>query len=166
MTAMTKFILIFTLAFSVALLFTYYTKSLAAPIFQELLSAFVVLTLITGTLSYALHAYVDSVSKDVFSDGNNKDKNSYNTVIESLTELKKEILVNAFAVVGLLVLERIAHGFSLIFPVSSAEPFNWPWACAISVRVACFTLSLFIAAIQFRGFIIANEYRSVISRGK
>ena len=166
MIVMTRFILIFTLAFSAALLFTYYAKSLAETIFQELLSAFVVLTLITGSLSYVLYEYIDSVSKDVASDGKNKNKSNYNAVIESLTELKKEILVNAFAVVFLLVLERIANGFSLIFPVIDTEPFNWPWACAISVRFACFWLSVVIAAIQFRGFIIANDYRTIISRGK
>jgi hypothetical protein len=163
---MTRFALIFTLAFSLALLITYHTQNLAAPIFQELLSAFIVLTMITGTLSYALYAYVEGVAKDVATDEKKKDHSSYNAVIDSLSNLKKEILVNAFAVVGLLILERVAHGFSLLFPVSQTDPFNWPWALAISTRVACFILSVYVAAIQFRGFIVANEFRAIISRGK
>ncbi len=163
---MIRFILIFTLAFSVALLITYHTQNLAAPIFQELLSAFIVLTMITGTLSYTLYAYVEGVAKDVATDKKKKSHTSYNAVIDSLSSLKKEILVNAFAIVGLLILERIAHGFSLLFPVSNIAPFNWSWAAAISIRVACFILSAYVAAIQFRGFIVANDYRAVISRGK
>jgi len=163
---MIRFALIFTLAFSFALLITYHTQNLAAPIFQELLSAFIVLTTITGTLSYALYAYVEGVAKDVATDEKKKDHSSYNAVIDSLSSLKKEILVNAFAVVGLLILERVAHGLSLLFPVSQTDPFNWPWALAISIRVACFILSVYVAAIQFRGFIVANEFRVVISRGK
>lgn len=161
---MTRFILIFALAFSVALCTTYYLENLAVPIFREILSAFIVIVMITGTLSYALYAYVDGLAKDVAADQSNSRKSNYNTVIEKLTELKNEVLVNAFSVVGLLITERVAHGFASIFPVSSDEPFNWAWACTISVRVACFILSVFISAIQFRGFIIANEYRAIISR--
>lgn len=163
---MTRFILVFILAFSAALCVTYYLESLAALVFQELLSAFIVIAMITGTISYALYAYVDSVAKDVAADESVSVENNYNSVIGKLTELKKEILVNAFSVVGLLVIERIAHGFALAFPASADEPFNWVWACAISVRVACFILSILITVIQFRGFIIANEYRAIISRRK
>lgn len=163
---MIRFFLIFTLAFSVALLITYHTQDLAVPIFQELLSAYIVLTMITGTLSYALYAYVEGVAKDVAADEAKRSHAGYNAVINNLSSLKNEILVNAFAVVGLLILERFAHGFSLLFPVSSAAPFNWPWAVAISIRLACFMLSAYVAAIQFRGFIVANDYRAVISRGK
>lgn len=160
---MIKFFLIFSFTISAALCVTYFMESLAAPIFQELLSAFVVIATITGTLSYALYSYVEGIAKDVASDNNSK-KSNYNTAVTRLSELKKEILVNAFSVVGLLIMERIAHGFSLAFPLSNDEPFNWIWAGTISFRVACFVLSVFIAAVQFRGFIIANEYRSIISQ--
>lgn len=163
---MIRFGLIFMLAFSVALLITYHVEDLAAPVFQELLSAFIVLTMITGTLSYALYAYVEGVAKDVASDDKKKDHASYDAVIDSLSSLKKEILINAFAVVGLLVLERVSHGFSLLFPISQTDPFNWHWAVAISIRVGCLVVSAYVAAIQFRGFIIANEYRAIISRAK
>lgn len=163
---MIRFFLIFTLAFAMALLVTYHAHSLAAPVFQELLSAFVVLTTITGTLSYALYAYVEGVAKDVAADKNIRSHSAYNFAIDSLSRLKKEILVNAFAVVALLVLERVSHGYSLLFPLTGAAPFNWNWAFAISIRVACFVLSVYVASIQFRGFIIANEFRAVISRAK
>ncbi len=161
---MTRFLLIFTFAFSLTLLATYYLESLAAPIFEELLSAFIVIAMITGTLSYALYAYIDGISKDVAADKKNIGKRNYNVVVDKLNGLKREILVNAFSVVGLLVSERIAHGISLVFPVSSEDPFNWLWASAISIRIACLALSVYIAAIQFRGFIISNEYRAIISR--
>jgi len=163
---MTRFVLIFILAFSAALFIAYYMERLAVPIFQELLSAFIFISIITGTISYALYAYVDGISKDVSADDNNSGRGNYISVVNRLNELKKEILINAFSVVGLLVVEKIAHGVSLIVPVSDEEPFNWVWACSISVRVACFALSVVVAAIQFHGFLIASDYRAIISRSK
>ena len=163
---MTRFILIFVLAFSSALLVTYYAEGLAAPIFKELLSAFIVLTLITGTISYALYSYVDGIVKDISTDGRVNKKKQFNEVVTKLSELKKEILVNAFAVVILLIIERVSHGVSLVFSITDEQPFNWVWAFSISVRIACFASSVAIAAVQFRGFIHANEFRAVISRAK
>ncbi|TVT62062.1 hypothetical protein [Sedimenticola selenatireducens] len=83
------------------MLIIYHTQELATPIFQELLSAFIVLTMIAGTLSYALYAYVEDVAKDVAADEKKKSYARYNAVIDSLSGLKKEIPVNAFVVVGL-----------------------------------------------------------------
>ena len=163
---MIRFVLVFLLAFSLALLVAYYATSLALPIFQELLAAIVPLTVVTGTLSYALYSYVESVLKDVSSDEKVKGLEGFGATIQTLTSLKREILVNAFAVIALLLIERFAHGLSLIFPVTENEPFNWYWAIAISVRVACFASSAVVAAVQFRGFLIANDYRAVISRAK
>lgn len=163
---MIRFVLVFLLAFSLALLVAYYAASLALPIFQELLSAIVPLTVITGTLSYALYSYVEGVLKDVSSDEKVKEFDCFTVTIQALTSLKKEILVNAFAVIALLLIERVAHGLSLIFPVTEEKPFNWYWAISISVRVACFASSAVVAAVQFRGFIIANDYRAVISGAK
>ncbi|WP_446809465.1 hypothetical protein ACH50O_19760 [Methylomonas sp. 2BW1-5-20] len=163
---MIRFILVFLLAFSLALLITFYVSSLALPIFQELLSVIVPLAVVTGTLSYALYSYVDGVLKDVSSDAKVKGVEGFGATIQSLTSLKKEILANAFAVIGLLLIERFSHGLSLIFPVSKEEPFNWFWAIAVSMRVACFASSVAVAAVQCRGFIIANDYRAVISRAK
>lgn len=163
---MTKFILIFALSFSAALLVAYYVEGLAAPIFNELLSAFIVLTLITGTISYALYSYVDGIVKDISTDDRVNKKTQFNGVVAKLSELKKEILVNAFAVVLLLIIERVSHGVSLVFPITDEQPFNWIWAFSISIRVACFASGVAIAAVQFRGFIHANEFREVISRAK
>ncbi|MEW5838646.1 MAG: hypothetical protein AB1717_07430 [Pseudomonadota bacterium] len=166
MKEMTRIILFFALFFSAALFTIYHTKELAEIIFGELLPATFTLTIITGTLSYTLYSYVEGIAKDIATDENNKNNSSYNTVIDSLSDLKKEILVNAFAVVGLFVLERLAHAFSLLFPFSSTAPFNWPWALATSIGVACFILIAYVAIVQFQGFIIANDYRAVISRRK
>ncbi|PCI19084.1 MAG: hypothetical protein COB62_06035 [Piscirickettsiaceae bacterium] len=163
---MTRFLLVFVLAFSSALLVAYYVESLAAPIFKELLSAFIVLTLITGTISYALYSYVDGIIKDIATDDRVNNKEQFNVVITKLSELKKEILVNAFTVVMLLIIERVSHGVSLVFPITNDQPFNWVWAFSISVRVACFASSVAIAVVQFRGFIYANEFRTIISRAK
>ncbi len=163
---MTRFILIFILAFSCALLIAYYAEGMAEPIFKELLSAFIVLTLITGTISYALYSYVDGIAKDISADKKVNSDSRFNSAITKLSELKKEILVNAFAVVILLIIERVTHGVSLVFPITEEQSFNWVWAFCISIRVSCFASSVAIAVVQFQGFIHANEFREVISRAK
>lgn len=161
---MTRFILVFLLAFSLSLLVAFHASSLAARIFEDLLSAFIVLTMITGTVSYALYAYVDTITKDVASDKDASAHKNYRIAIDKLSDLKREIIVNAFAVVGLLLLERVAHAVSLAFPTSAAESFNWYWAATISIRMACFASGVAIVLIQFSAFTIASEYRRVICR--
>jgi hypothetical protein len=163
----TRFLLVFSLAFSLSLFVLFHAGNLAAPLFEDLLSAFITLTMITGTVSYALYAYVDTITKDVAGDKKVDAHESYRAAIEKLSDLKREVLINAFAVVGLLIIERLAHSISLAFPTSPAEPFNWYWAVTTSIRMACFSSSVVIVVIQFFAFIVASYYRRIISgKGK
>lgn len=163
---MVRFVLVFVLAFCVSLLITFYAQNVIAPIFDQLLAAFIVIALITGTTSYALFAYVDTITKDVAADKTDVDESRVQAVIDKLSDLKREILINAFAVVGLLLLEKLAHGYSLLFPTSEAELFNWHWAVSTSLRMACFASSAVIVAIQFHAFMLASDYRRIMGLGK
>ncbi|MAH01389.1 MAG: hypothetical protein CMK73_11825, partial [Pseudomonadales bacterium] len=73
---------------------------------------------------------------------------------------------NAFTVIALLLIEKCAHGIAVLFESSGYTYFNWPWAVFSSIRIACFTLSAYVAVVQFLGFIVANELRAVVSGGK
>jgi len=159
-----RFILVFCLAFSISLFGAFYAGNVAKSVFEDLLSSFTVLAMITGTVSYALYAYVDTITKDVAGDKKTCAHESYRAAIDKLSDLKQEIIVNAFAVVVLLIIEQLAHSISLAFPTSPAEPFNWYWAALFSIRMACFSSSVLIVVIQFHAFIVASDYRRVISR--
>tara|TARA_B100000073_G_scaffold340629_1_gene340726 strand:- start:449 stop:940 length:492 start_codon:yes stop_codon:yes gene_type:complete len=163
---MIRFFLLYILAFSCALLFSYHAPEVSKLVFQEVLSAFIALVMIVGTSSFALYTYVEGVAKDVSSDTDKKLAAGYDSAVASLSSLKKEILVNAFTVIALLLIEKCAHGIAVLFESSGYTYFNWPWAVFSSIRIACFTLSAYVAVVQFLGFIVANELRAVVSGGK
>jgi hypothetical protein len=160
---MTRFILVFVLSFSAALALAYYWGAALAPVIAEVLGAFVVLAITTGTMSYALYAHVDGISKDVAAEKENLPFEPYSNALGKLENLKREVLVNAVLILALLLFERLLLGITNRFHSDNGEPFSWTWAALISLRVACFLTSMTAAAIQFQGFIIANRFRSVIS---
>jgi hypothetical protein len=159
-----RFILCFVLAFVASLGLVYCTGGVAAEVFEGLLSAFIVLALLLGAASYSLFTYVDSIAKDIAHDEKAKNSAAYLDTVASLSALKKEVLVNAFATAGLLLVERIAHGFALVS--QSEADFSWAWAVATSTRMACFASSVLLVGVQFHGFLIASQFRDVMSRGK
>ena len=160
---MIRFFLVFILSFSVALALAYYWGAALAPVITEILSAFVVLAIITGTMSYALYAHVDGIAKDVAHEKDNLASKLYMNVLGELENLKREVLVNASLILALLLCERFLLGLTNQFHPENGEPFSWTWATLLSLRVACFLTGMTAAAIQFHGFVIANRFRTVIS---
>lgn len=160
---MTKFILALTLAFSIALFFIYHINDFAIPILDKLLTSFNILALLTWALSIALYTKVDGITKDISADNSAKSNTVFSKTITSLTNFKKEILVNAFALVGLFVFEKIASGMTQIFDTKNiAHTFGWGGAICLSIRGACFAIGIYVAVLQAYSFIIANEFRKVI----
>lgn len=160
---MTRFFLVFVLSFSAALALAYYLEGAVAPVMEEVLGAFVVLAIITGTMSYALYAHVDGIAKDIAAEKEKLPLQPYLNALTKLERLKREVLVNAVLILGLLLFERLLLGLTNRLHPENGEPFSWTWAALVSLRVACFLTGMTAAAIQFHGFIIANRFRSVIS---
>jgi len=102
------FILLASLVFS--FVFLHLSGGKAGMIFNEILSAFSVLAIFSTTLSVALFNYVDSISKDVsvLDESHSKIK----LALQSLSNLKKEVVVNAGLIVFLLIMELTIKGFT------------------------------------------------------
>jgi len=160
---MTKFTLIFLFCFSVTLFLSIFLSEIITVITQQFLSVFTVIVLISGAMSYQLYSYVDNIAKDISSDERIKDNKAYKLVTGKLTLLKKEILINAFLLIPLLVIGVSFQGLADFFPITEQSPFNWFWGISKAASISCFLVTLVVALVQFLGFLHATEYREIMS---
>jgi hypothetical protein len=132
-------------------------------IFAELLGSFSVLVIFGTTLSVALFNYIDNISKDISIV--DAESTKIENALESLSVLKKEVIVNAGLILALLFIELAAKGLVKSIPPENIpfESFNW---VVISVRFSFFVLAIMAASEQIRGLLVAIEYRGVIHVGK
>ena len=135
----------------------------AKIIFTEVLGSFSALVIFGTTLSVALFNYIDNISKDV--SDIEADRNKIETALTGLSDLKKEVVINASLILSLLIVELAAKGL-----VKSIAPENIPFESfywvVISVRFSIFVLAIMAASEQIRGLLVAIEYRNVIHAGK
>lgn len=139
------------------------TDGVVEAIFTEMLSAFSALTVFATALSVALFNYVDNISKDLFAVEGDADKIS--TALTRLSELKKEVIVNAGLILALLVTELTLKGISESISPDKIPFQSFYWA-ALSLRFSFFTLALLAVSEQIRGLLVAIDYRNVIHAGK
>jgi len=135
----------------------------AEIIFSEILGSFSALVIFGTTLSVALFNYIDNISKDI--SALDSESHKIEKALESLSSLKKEVVVNACLILGLLIIEFAAKGLAKSISPEKIpfESFNW---AVISVRFSIFVLAIMAASEQIRGLLVAIEYRSVIHAGK
>lgn len=145
----------------------YLSEGTAAPVFDEILSSFLVVATLLSTLSAALFAYIDSISKELTELRNEVDRNAYTNVIEKISALKKEILYNGALIAGLFLLERSIKGVTAYLlthlPIEQvAQVTN----ISSSFRMSLFCIALAAASTQFKGFLVAINYRDLIAKNK
>jgi hypothetical protein len=135
----------------------------AEMLFSEMLEAFSVLAIFGTTLSVALFNYIDSISKDV--SALDADSEKVGEALTKLSELKKEVILNAGLILTLLVIELSTRGLgkSITLQSTSADTLNW---FLISVRFSIFILAIMAASEQIRGLLVAIGYRNLIHTGK
>lgn len=122
-----------------------------------------VLGALFGALSLAFFNYVEGIMKDVPKKLKLQRPQAYVGVINALTELKREVVVNVFLVVVLLM---VAFFIGAISEMSFVQKFGgakyWVWG-ALSIRGACLLSVLIVVFVQLAGFITANNLRAEIS---
>lgn len=161
-----KFTLIFLyVAISILVCFSslHFSDGATEPLFTNFLVAFPFVVTGLSALSYALFTYIEGVLKDVADIEHNKKLVS--KVVESLTEVKKEVLRNAFLIISLLIVQYVIAGIQEILMASSGTLFALKWLF-LSVRSSVFLLVVLAGVDQFKGFIIAQDYRNVLQDGK
>lgn len=135
----------------------------AEIIFSEILGSFSALVIFGTTLSVALFNYIDNISKDI--SALDSESNKIAKALESLSSLKKEVVVNAGLILALLIIELAAKGLTKSISPENIPFESFTWA-VISVRFSIFVLAIMTASEQIRGLLVAIEYRSVIHAGK
>ncbi|PCJ38048.1 MAG: hypothetical protein COA75_02210 [Cellvibrionales bacterium] len=139
------------------------TYGSAEIIFSEILSSFSAVVIFCTTLSVVIFNYIDNISKDIFALGPKNHK--IGKALESLSSLKKEVVVNACFILALLIIELAARGLTKSISPENIpfESFNW---VVMSVRFGIFVLAIMAVSEQIRGLLVAIEYRNVIHAGK
>lgn len=162
-----KFLLILGFSFAGCYGLLYVSSGSAASIFEEILSAFLVIATLLSTLSFALFTYLDNISKELTELRNEVNRAAYVAAHEKLSAVKKEIVYNAGLVIGLFLIERMTKG-GAIYLVGHLTPDQGQQAMFLflSLRGALLITAIWAAIIQLRGFLVAIEYRDIIAKNR
>lgn len=139
----------------------------AAAVFEEILTAFLVVAMLLSAMSVAMFTYLDNIAKDLTELRNEVSRPDYSIAQEKLTHLKREVLYNGALIVFLLILERSIKGIAaylmMHFPPHCASLIS---EISIPFRFSLFVTSVWAATAQLNGFLIAAEFRDVIAKNR
>ncbi|SDT35181.1 hypothetical protein SAMN05216598_5197 [Pseudomonas asplenii] len=139
------------------------TRGEASSVFSGANTVLYVLGALFGAMSFAFFNYVEGVMKDVPKKLKSQRPEKYSLVISTLTDLKREVVLNVVLVVLLLMISFVVAAIGemgLMQRLGSTS--YWVWS-ALSVRGACFVSILVVMFVQLSGFVIANNLRAEIS---
>ncbi len=142
------------------------SKGSVAPVFEEVLTAFLVVAMLLAAMSVAMFTYLDNIAKDLTEVRNDVDRSKYVLVHERLTALKREVLYNGALIVLLLILERSTKGVATHLAAQMPSNATLVLEVSLPLRVALFITSVWAASGQLKGFLIAAEFRDVIARNR
>jgi hypothetical protein len=139
----------------------------AIVVFDEMLTAFLVIATLLAAMSVAMFTYLDNISKEFTELRNEVNKSAYVFAVQKLSDLKKEVLYNGGLIVFLFLLERSIKGVSIYLiarlPVEQVSQATY---ISISLRVALFAISIWAATTQLKGFLVAVELRDTIAKNR
>jgi hypothetical protein len=162
-----KLLLILGIAFAICYGLLAISNGVAATVFDEILTAFLVIAMLLSAMSIAMFTYLDNISKELTELRNEVTKPAYLVAHQRLSDLKKEVLYNGGLIVGLLLLERSIKGVSmyLMFHLSADQATHVAYI-SMSLRVALFAISVWAATTQLKGFLVAVEFREIIANNR
>lgn len=162
-----KLLLILGLAFAIGYGLLLISGGTASTVFDEMLTAFLVIAMLLSAMSVALFTYLDNISKELTELRNEVKRPAYVVAQQKLSALKKEVLYNGGLIVGLFLLERSIKGVS-IYLMANLSPDQASFAnyMFISLRFALFSVSVWAATTQLKGFLVAVELRDIIANNR
>jgi hypothetical protein len=162
-----KLLLILCFAFAICYGLLFISSGTAATVFDEMLTAFLVIATLLAAMSAAMFSYLDNISKELTELRNEVKKPAYVVAHQKLSELKKEVLYNGGLIVGLFLMERSIRGISIYLLVHfSADHAAHVTYISTSLRVALFAASVWAATVQLKGFVVAVDLRDAIANGR
>lgn len=159
---MIKLFLILTASGAICFGILHLSGGLLAPVFISALGAFVTITMLLGALSFALYNYLDGITKELPKKLLKESPDRYQSALRALGDLKREVISNIILVIALLLSERVLSGTQEALNGGDWELCAWVDWAVISARTACLTAGIYAALTQFRGFLTANEMRTVM----
>ena len=142
------------------------TNGSAAPVFEEILTAFLVVAMLLSAMSVAMFTYLDNIAKDLTELRNEVNRSNYTVAHEKLTDLKREVLYNGALIVFLLILERSTKGVAGFLTTQLPQNASLIVEITVPLRVALFVTSVWAASVQLKGFLVAAEFRDVIAKNR
>lgn len=159
---MLKLILTFFVSSGLSFAALYFSCGMATPVFENTLSAFVTIAILFGALSFALYNYLDGITKDIPKEMSKSKPMKYKQALSALSNLKREVIYNIALIILLLLLERTLFGVGKVIDGASSNLPVWVGWGIISARVSCLVVGIYAAIVQFRGFLTANELRTIL----
>jgi hypothetical protein len=117
------------------------------------------ITLVSIPFSIFVFNYVDNITKDAAAAAGNHPKLS--TLLEALTSFKREVVVTAILIIGLLFTDYLIANIASAYSPQDAPFENFSWV-ATSVRTCVFTLSTLAITDQVLALLQAVDYRKMI----
>lgn len=143
------------------------TKGSATPVFEEILTAFLVVATLLSAMSVAMYTYIDNIAKDLTELRNEVNRLNYSETQEKLTCLKREVLSNGALIFCLLLSERIIKGLAIYLVAQLPTQYgDFISEIQVPLRISLFTVSIWAAGTQLRGFLVAAEFRDVIAKNR
>ena len=142
------------------------TNGSAASVFEEILTAFLVVAMLLSAMSVAMFTYFDNIAKDLTELRNEVKRASYSVAHEKLTLLKREVLYNGALIVFLLILERSTKGVAGYLTTQLPQNASLIVEISVPLRMAFFVTSVWAASAQLNGFLVAAEFRDVIAKNR
>jgi hypothetical protein len=123
---------------------------------------------IMGALSFAMFTYIDNTAKDLTDLRNDfSDRSKYFVCQESLTRLKREIILNVALVAVVFIVDRAAQALALAVSTKILASEKWLFeAVSICLAASCFVIVMYALISQISGYFIAAEYREIIAKNR
>ncbi|POA50742.1 MULTISPECIES: hypothetical protein [unclassified Pseudomonas] len=160
---MIRLLFVFVTSFILCYLSLWGTAGAGSPLFNNVNPVLFVLGALFGALSLAFFNYVEGVMKDVPKKLKQQKPTAYSIVVDTLTDLKREVIVNVVVVVVFLMLAFVVGAVVEVASMQKMELSKyWEWM-ALSVRGACLLSVLVVMFVQMAGFVTANKLRAEVS---
>lgn len=159
-----KFLLILSLGFAICYGLLSISSGTAITVFDEMLTAFLMIAMLLSAMSVAMFTYLDNIAKELTELRNEVKKPAYDIAHQSLSELKREVLYNGGLIVCLFLFERSIKGVAvyLVAQLPHDQALHITYI-STSLRVALFFTSVWAATVQLKGFLIAVRLRDIIA---
>lgn len=161
-----KLLLYAILCFALSLLAALFLGTAFQSLSLNLLSIMQVIVTVFAALSFVFFTYTDNIDQKLADLYKRYHEEKIDRAHESIASLKKELLYNAFFILGLLVLEKLLGGLSTEEYLIVLYSYNIEANSVVySFRMSLFLLAALVFADQARAFTTAIEYRLIVSKG-